>query len=89
LLPCQIDDKVELNASGVANFNDLGTVCTPPGNKTGSWSIAANGKMTISGGGSTDLSNADIVSFDCNTLVLLGTQSYAGSIIQLRLTIKK
>jgi hypothetical protein len=88
LLPCQIDDKVELNTSGVANFKDEGTICTPPGNKTGTWGIGADGKMTIAGG-SLSVNNAEIISFDCNTLVLLGTQSYAGTIIQLRLTIKK
>jgi hypothetical protein len=88
LLPCQVDDKVELTAAGVANFKDEGTICTPPGNKTGTWGIGADGKMTLAGG-SLSVNDATIVSFDCNTLVLLGTQSYAGTIIQLRLTIKK
>lgn len=88
LQPCQLDDKLMLNASGVAGFVDEGTICTPNGSRNGIWSITTDGKITIAGG-SISVTSADIVSFDCNTLVLLSNQNYGGYPIQLRITIKK
>jgi len=88
LLPCQLDDKLMLNANGVANFVDEGTVCTPSGSRNGNWTLSADSKITIAGG-SISVANADIVSFDCNILVLLANQTVAGFPVQIRLTIKK
>lgn len=86
---CQTDDKLILNANGTSTYQDLGVACDPPENSSGTWNIDASGKMTIDdGGGTADISTADITSFDCTTLVLTGTDvSLPG--IAYRLTIKK
>jgi len=86
---CQRDDKLILNANGTLSYSDTGTKCDPDGSDTGTWSVSSGGKMTISGTGSTDVSDADISSFDCTTLVLAGTQSVLGTTIQFRITVKK
>jgi hypothetical protein len=88
LQPCQLDDKLMLNANGVAGFVDEGIVCTPNGSRNGTWSIPAEGKITIAGG-TISVTSADIVSFDCNTMVLFANQTFAGFPVQIRLTIKK
>ena len=61
---CEKDDKLVLNANGTTSYEDLGVVCSPSGNDTGTWSIDNNGKITISdNGSSTDVSSADITLF--------------------------
>jgi len=86
--PCQLDDKLVLNANGTANYQDVGTVCSPNGSETGTWSIGSDGKMTLNAG-TTDVSNAEISSFDCATLVLLANEVISGIPVKFRLTIKK
>lgn len=88
LNPCQLDDKLVLNASGTANYQDLGIVCTPSGSTNGTWSISVDGKMTINAG-TTVVANAEIVSFDCTTLVMLTNKVISGVSVKFRLTIKK
>lgn len=88
LNPCQLDDKLVLNASGTANYQDLGIVCTPSGSTNGTWSISVDGKMTINAG-TTVVANAEIVSFDCATLVMLTNKVISGVSVKFRLTIKK
>ena len=86
---CEIDDKLTLKSDGTTIYQDLGTVCSPSGNATGTWSISSTGKMTIQdNGGSGDIDTADITSFDCSTLVLTGSNSSSPG-DQVRLTIKK
>ena len=85
---CQLDDKIVLNANGTTNYQDLGTACTPSGSESGNWSIGSDGKMTINAG-TADVANAEIVSFDCATLVLLTTETIGGIAVKFRLTIKK
>lgn len=86
---CKLDDRISLNTNGTTVYADLGTVCSPSGNSTGTWSIDASGRMTIDdGGGSVDISTADITSFDCTTLVLTGTDPGAPG-ESFRLTMKK
>ena len=85
---CQLDDKIVLNANGTTNYQDLGVVCTPSGSENGNWSIAGDGKMTINAG-TTDVANAEIVSFDCATLVILTNRVVSGISVKFRLTIKK
>lgn len=86
---CERDDRVTLNANGTSAYADLGTVCSPAGDETGTWSVSSSGRMTInSGGGILDLDDAEISSFDCTTLVLTGFEAGSpGS--QFRLTIRK
>jgi hypothetical protein len=86
LEPCQVDDKLTLNADGTTVYKDLGTVCEPSGDETGTWGISSSGKMTIANG-TIGVNEADITSFDCSTLVLTATDSDSGA--KVRLTIKK
>jgi hypothetical protein len=87
---CEKDDKLILNANGVTDYQDVGSVCSPSGSDTGTWNINSSGKMTIddNGSGSTDIQSADITSFDCSTLVLTGTDPSVPG-VEFRLTIKK
>lgn len=87
---CELDDKIVLNANGTSAYQDAGVACSPSGNSAGTWSISAAGKMTIDdgSGSASDISSADITSFDCSTLVLTGTDPSTPG-FQLRLTIKK
>ena len=88
--PCERDDKLILNANGIYTYQDLGISCTPSGNSSGTWSISSpDGKFTINDTGSAqDITNADITSFDCSTLVLTGDVS-TGTGTRFRLTLKK
>ena len=88
--PCERDDKLILNANGIYTYQDLGISCTPSGNSSGTWSISsADGKFTINDTGSAqEITNADITSFDCSTLILTGDVS-AGTGARFRLTLKK
>lgn len=87
---CELDDKISLKTDGTTTTQDAGTVCSPPGNSTGTWSVMSNNKITINdnNGGPTDISTADITSFDCSTLVLTGSDPTAPA-DQFRLTLKK
>ena len=87
---CDLDNKILLNGDGTTLTQDVGVVCNPSSNSTGTWSISSAGKMTINdnNGGPTDISTADITSYDCSTLVLTGADPGAPS-DQFRLTLKK
>lgn len=86
---CEKDDKLTLNANGTTAYMDQGTVCSPAGDDSGTWSIDANGKMTIDdNGGNSDVSKATITSFDCTTLVLTAEDSSTPG-EQGRITLKK
>lgn len=87
---CDLDNKILLNADGTTVTQDVGVVCTPSSNSTGTWSISSAGKISINdnNGGPTDISTADITSYDCSTLVLTGADPSAPS-NQFRLTLKK
>ena len=86
---CERDDKVILNANGNYTYQDLGISCAPSGNGSGTWGISADGKFTINDTGSVvDISNADITSFDCSTLVITGDIA-TGTGTRFRITLKK
>ncbi len=87
---CELDDKISLKADGTTMIQDVGVICSPPGNSTGTWAISANNKITINNknGGPTDITSADIRSFNCTTLVLTGSDPRSPS-DQFRLTLKK
>ena len=86
---CEADDILVLNANGTSGYIDFATVCSTPGDATGTWSINAAGVMTINNSGSSlDVDNATITSFDCSTLVLTGFDASSPG-DQFRLTIKK
>ncbi|MEJ7681311.1 MAG: hypothetical protein WKG06_26370 [Segetibacter sp.] len=87
---CGLDDKISLNKDGSTVTQDLGTVCSPPDNSRGSWSISPSGQITINdpNPGPIDISTADITSFDCSTLVLTASDPNSPG-TQFRLTMKK
>ncbi len=86
--PCQIDDKLVLNANGTSLYQDAGTACSPNGSAAGNWSIGGDGKISANLG-IADVANATIVSFDCKTLVLLGDRMVSGLSVKFRVTLIK
>lgn len=82
---CEKDDHIVLNANGTVEYKDDGTICDASGDDSGTWTIDSNGKITISSGGDVYALGSDITSFDCNTLVLSGTELG----VQYRITFKK
>ena len=63
---CKRDDRYVLNANGVYNYQDAGTVCSPNGSFNGDWTLTGN-TINIEGRVGT------IQSFDCTTLVFYST----------------
>lgn len=61
---CERDDVFSFNANGNYTITDAGTVCSPSGGDSGTWSLSGN-SMNIDG----DLT--PIESFDCKTLALV------------------
>jgi len=88
LKPCQRDDKIGLKADGTASYQDVGTVCSPDGAASGTWLLGADNKVTVNVG-SIVIGNAEIVTFDCTTLVLLYNGTVSGIPLKFRITIKK
>ncbi len=88
LKSCQVDDKIIMNTNGTATYTDAGTACVPDGSMAGTWSLSSAGKVSVTAG-PIDVSDADIVSFDCTTLVLLYSTTYMGNPVDLRITVKK
>jgi hypothetical protein len=74
---CEKDDLYILLSSGVFNYQDAGTVCSPAGSYTSTWSLSGN-TLTIDGEPGT------IQSFDCTNLVAFATDVFtAGDRITL------
>lgn len=88
LRTCQRDDKFELKTDGTVAYSDAGTACDPNGSVSGTWSLSSAGKVSVSAG-SIDVSDADIVSFNCTTLVLLYPTTYLGGAVDLYITVRK
>ena len=63
---CERDDELNLNANGTYQKTDAGSVCNPPENDNGTWSLSAN-TITIDG------DPGPVESFDCKTLVISST----------------
>lgn len=85
---CQRDDRFELKTDGTVAYSDAGTVCDPNGSVSGTWSLSSAGKVSVSAG-SIDVSDAEVVSFDCTTLILLYSTTYLGGAVDLYITVKK
>lgn len=64
---CEKDDLIKLKANGTYDHVDAGSVCSPDGNYSGTWSLTGN--TLISDG---DL-GGEVQSFDCNKLVTVLT----------------
>jgi hypothetical protein len=60
---CEKDDLVIFNSNGTITFQDAGTVCTPPGDDTGTWNLSGS-VLTINGTPGT------VAYFDCNSTAI-------------------
>jgi hypothetical protein len=77
---CERDDVLSLSANGNYTMTDAGTVCSPSGGDSGTWSLSGN-TMNVNG----DL--ATIESFDCKTLVLVNNDvNTTGDKLKITLT---
>jgi hypothetical protein len=63
---CKKDDLVVLNDNGTVAFQDAGTVCSPNGTRTATWSLNGN-TITIAGDAGT------VSQFDCDKMVVTGS----------------
>jgi hypothetical protein len=84
LPPCEQDNVIELDTNLVAKFIDAGTVCVPPSDSTGTWSLSTN-TDTLYVAGTANL----ITSWDGTTLVLVGNQSVNGFTAAVTTTLVK
>jgi len=75
---CEKDDLIVFNDNGSVIFQDLGVVCTPSGNDTGTWSLTGN-TITLDGEAGT------VSSFNCNETVLTMTDASTGEISKVKL----
>ncbi|MES2777164.1 MAG: hypothetical protein V4722_23510 [Bacteroidota bacterium] len=80
---CQRDDLQHLKADLSYSNIDAGTVCSPAGDKVGTWSLPATGKIIIDG------QAADIVSFSGTALVISRVQSVLGTPTTFKFTLTK
>jgi Lipocalin-like domain len=77
---CQRDDVLSFNANGNYAIADAGTVCSPSGGDSGTWSLSGS-TMNIDGDA------AAIESFDCKTLVLVNNDvNVPGDKLKITLT---
>lgn len=60
---CEKDDLVIFNSNNTITFKDAGTVCTPPGDDTGIWSLSGS---TINVDGQT----GTVAYFDCTSTAI-------------------
>lgn len=65
---CEKDDVTTLNSNGTSVTTDVGTVCSPAANYTGTWALVGNQL-------NTDGDVATVTSFDCGGMTL----KYEGS----------
>ena len=78
---CERDDIITFSANGTYQFADVGIVCSPAGDNTGTWSLTGINSMTIDG-------DAVILeSFDCKKLIFVNTDTQvSGDLLKLTLT---
>ena len=62
---CERDNLIQLNADMTINYIDAGTVCAPPEDGIGAWSLSGDSLYL-------DTDAAKIKSFDGKTLILTG-----------------
>jgi hypothetical protein len=79
---CEKDDIITLNGNGTYSYTDAGSVCSPDGNDSGSWSLSGN--TIISDG----VVAGTVEKFDCTTLVVYTSDlNFPGD--RLTITIKR
>jgi hypothetical protein len=79
---CERDNIYKFNVNGVYQIIDIGLVCSPSKNFTGPWKFISPTALTIDG------DPIILESFNCNTMVIVGTDTQqAGD--RLKLTFKR
>jgi len=63
---CLKDNVYTFQTNGTYQFKDSGVVCSPPGNRNGTWSVDGNNMMV-------DGDSTVIESFDCRILVFFSS----------------
>ncbi len=61
---CEKDNEIILNSNGIAQYIDIGLVCSPNANSTSTWSISGN-TITMDG------TIGSIQFFDCKKLIVI------------------
>lgn len=80
--PCEKDDQIIFKADATLQYKDAGTVCSPAGDDTGTWSVSGS-KVTIDGTANT------VKSLTSSTLVFEDTFSGNGASYTARTTLSK
>jgi len=83
LTACQKDDLQQLKLDFGYNYIDAGTICSPAGDKTGTWALPATGKISING------QLGDIVSFTGTVLVVSRVETVLGTPTTFKSTLTK
>ena len=65
---CDRDNAIKFNADGTYQLLDIGLVCSPSGNDSGTWKLTGN-TVTIDG------DETILESFNCKTLILVNTDT--------------
>jgi hypothetical protein len=76
--PCEKDNIMALNANGNYTVTDAGTVCTPSGSSTGTWSLPTTTSIVTKETGFTEGDTATIKSFNGSQLVLTENVDFGG-----------
>jgi len=84
LAPCERDNIIQLNENLTASFIDAGTVCVPPSDSTGTWSLSQNSDTIYVAG-----SASYIKSWDGSTLVLTNAETVSGFPVTATTTLVK
>src|SRR5580765_5420292 len=59
LKPCERDNVVQLDNTGIATFIDANTQCVPPSDSTGTWSLSSNTDTIYVAGGASYIKSWD------------------------------
>jgi hypothetical protein len=84
LPPCERDNIIQLNTDGSAKFIDAGTVCVPPSDSPGTWSLSQNTDTIYVAGGASY-----IQSWNGSTLVLTNAETISGFPVTATTTLVK
>src|SRR5688572_11483803 len=78
---CELDDIYKFSANESYQIMDIGVVCFPSGDETGTWKLQSGTAMIIDG------DPVILESFDCKTLVIVNTDTQQpGDRLKLTLT---
>jgi Lipocalin-like domain len=86
MLPdCEKDNLIKLNSGGTAAIVDAGTVCAPPSDTTGTWTLVTSTDSLLV----TGLGANHVESYNSGVLVLKGNQVVSGTAFLATTTLTK